>query len=318
LLQKSNWPDHLLLWFVPILILEHLNQEVSRLLTALSEQLTSSVILFVRQGSWSLAAIGVMSVDSSARNLGTIIPLWVMAGVAALSIGVWKLKQLKTQGWNLPIDWSWIKKGIGVSAAFLLASLALRGLQTFDRYWLEDLGGIQMVGSYVLMQGIASVLMIFLEATLFAFAFPKLINLNYEGRSQEAQQQVRQMLFQTVLVAILFSIISWLLLPYFLKWIGNPIYIQALPLYPWVLSAAVINTLSMVPNLALYARGRDKPIIYSNVCALIVFVAVTWLLSGTQGSLAVIFGVNTAFFCILSWQSIAYLLLVKQENSIRK
>jgi O-antigen/teichoic acid export membrane protein len=314
LLSQSSWPDPLIWWFVPIVFLEHINQEISRIFTALSEQIASSLILFIRQGSWNLIAIFLMSVDPSTRNLNIVMPLWAIAGFIALSLGVWRLNKLKTEGWHLPIDWAWVRQGIVVSAAFLVATLALRGLQTFDRYWLEDLGGIELVAGYVLMQGVASVLMIFLESTLFAFSYPALIKCHHEGKHQEARQQVRHMLFQTILFSALFSLVSWILLPYFLAWVGNPVYQQAIALYPWVLSAVVINAISMVAHFALYAQGKDKPIIYSNIGALLVFVITTWLFSRTHAGLAVPIGLNAAFFCILIWQSIAYMLLVRQEN----
>lgn len=191
LLMQSGWPSYLLYWFVPILMLEHFNQEVSRLLTALSEQLTSSVILFIRQGSWAIAIIALMYLDSSTRNLNVVMALWAVAGITAACTGIWKLKQLKTEGWQLPINWAWIKKGIGVSAAFLIATLALRGVQTFDRYWLEALGGIEMVGAYVLLIGIAGTMLTFLDAAVFAFAYPNLIRLHHENKPQEAQKQVK-------------------------------------------------------------------------------------------------------------------------------
>ncbi|MEY4030026.1 MAG: hypothetical protein RJA90_1225, partial [Bacteroidota bacterium] len=172
LLAQSGWPNIMIWWFFPILVLEHINQEISRLLTTLSEQLASSCILFIRQGSWNLAVIVIMSASPEVRALNMMMPLWFLSGVVALGLGIWKLKTLNTSGWSLAIDWSWVKKGLRVSSLFLAATLALRGLQTFDRYWIEALGGIEMVASYVLAQGIASVLLIFLESTLFAFAYP--------------------------------------------------------------------------------------------------------------------------------------------------
>lgn len=307
LLSQSAWPNPLVWWFVPIVFFEHINQEISRIFTALSEQIASSVILFIRQGSWNFIAIVLMIVSPNMRNLEIIMPLWAMAGLAALCLGIWRLKALKTEGWHLPIDWTWVRQGIVVSATFLAATLALRGLQTFDRHWLEKLSGIELVAGYVLMQGVASVLMIFLESTLFAFTYPTLIKFNHEGRHREARQQVQYMLFQTILFSALFSLVSWILLPYFLVWIGNPIYQQAIVLYPWVLSAVVINALGLVVHFALYAQGRDKPIIYSNIGALLVFVITTWAFSWTRADLAVPIGLNAAFLSILIWQSTVYL-----------
>lgn len=314
LLNQSGWPSYLIWWFLPILLLEHFNQEVSRLLIALSEQLTSSVILFVRQGSWAIAIIALMYVDPGARNLSVVMALWGLAGLAAAGIGIWKIKQLKTEGWALPIDWRWIKKGIAISAAFLIATLALRGVQTFDRYWLESLGSIEQVGAYVLLIGIAGTLLTFLDAAVFAFAYPNLIKLNHQHKHEEANKQVRLLLLQTLTMCALFGVTSWLVLPYFLEWIGNPFYQQTAHWYPWLLAAMTIYAISMVPHYALYARGADKPIIYSHIAALLGFVSTTALSSQLLGAGSVLVGLNTAFIVILLWKCTAYLNLIHREK----
>lgn len=317
LLMQSGWPSYLLYWFVPILMLEHFNQEVSRLLIALSEQLTSSVILFIRQGSWAIAIIALMYLDSSTRNLNVVMALWAVAGIAAAGTGIWKLKQLKTEGWQLPINWAWIKKGIAVSAAFLIATLALRGVQTFDRYWLEALGGIEMVGAYVLLIGIAGTMLTFMDAAVFAFAYPNLIRLHHENNPQETQKQVKVLLWQTIALSGVFAVISWIALPYLLAWIGNPLYQESAHWYPWLLAAMTLNALSMVPHYALYARGQDKPIIHSHMAALAVFVGTTALLAPTHNMQAVLIGLNAAFASILLWKSIAYLLFLQQHKQAK-
>lgn len=309
LLLQSGWPTYLIWWFLPVLLLEHFNQEVSRLLIALSQQLTSSVILFVRQGIWAIAIIALMYFEANTRNLNAVMALWVCAGVAAASIGIWKIKQLKTSGWELAIDWRWIQKGIAISTAFLVATLALRGVQTFDRYWLEALGSIEMVGAYVLLMGVAGTLLTFLDAAVFAFAYPNLIKLNHEHNHQEAKRQVRILLTQTMALSAVFALVSWITLPYLLSWIGNPIYQQFAHWFPWLLLAMTINAINMVPHYALYARGIDKPIIYSHITGLVGFVIVTWFASETLGTIAILIGLNAAFVIILVCKGFAYLAL---------
>ncbi|MEJ2023339.1 MAG: hypothetical protein P8X43_15340, partial [Maritimibacter sp.] len=240
-LSRAGWPEHLVWWFFPILMLEHFNQEISRLLVVLSEQITASLVLFVRQGSWAIAVIALMSGNTDSRNLDTAMVLWACAGIAAALLGSWKLRRLQMGGWRKPIDWSWIRSGVAVSAVFLIATLALRGMQTVDRYWLESLVNIETVGAYVLFLGVAGAMMVFLDAGVFSFTYPALINHAHRNESSLARAKVRQMLFQTVALSLAFGIVSWTLLPYLLHWVGNPIYQNALNLYPWVLAATTIN-----------------------------------------------------------------------------
>lgn len=315
LLTYVDWPGKLALWFFPLLMLEHFNQEISRLLIALSEQLTASMIMFVRQGSWAIASATLMVFEPATRNLEAVMALWTTAGICAAMIGLFKLKALAMSGWRKRVDWTWIKRGVTVSSMFLIATLAVRGVQTLDRYWIEALNGIDLVAAYVLLLGVASTLIVFLDAGVFTFTYPSLIKHNNDKHHEIANRKVRKMLVQTLLISAGFAVSSWLSLPWLLDWIGNPVYHEAINLYPWLLAAMTINALSMVPHYGLYARGCDKPIIYSHISSLIVFVLFTWAISHLTPEMAIPIGINAAFFVILIWKGIAYIEVIKDDKS---
>lgn len=276
-------------------------------MVALSQQIAASVINFVRQGSWAIASVLLLNFYAPSRNLNTVLALWAIAGVAAAGMGIWKLQQMNMRGWRSTIDWQWIKKGIAISGVFLLATLALRAINTVDRYWLESLGGIDMVAAYVLLFGVAGTLMIFLDAGVLAYTYPALIQHYHKNEHVQAAARVSKVLWQTAILSGIFAVVSWLLLPYLLRWIGKPVYLENLHLYPWLLLATVLNALSMVPHYGLYAQGHDKPIIFSHVASLFFFLISTWLLSDRFGPMAVLMGLNLAFALILAWKSLAYL-----------
>jgi O-antigen/teichoic acid export membrane protein len=305
-LPQAGWSRDLLLWFFPILVFEHLNQEISRLLVALSEQITASLILFMRQGSWGLAIVGLMIADASMRQLQAVMACWLAAGVIAACLGLRKIRQLRLGGWHRPVDWQWVKTGAKLSLAFLLATLALRGVQTIDRYWLQSLTNIETVGAYVLFLSMAGTLMVFLDAGVFAFAYPELIDLHHKQRNAQAHRKVKQLLIHILLAAAAFGVISWLLLPYLLQWINKPLYVENMWLYPWLLLATVINALGMAPHYGLYAQRRDKAIIGSHIAAMVAFAMSVWLLSQTLPTLAVPLGLVIFFTVILVSKAAAY------------
>ena len=311
LLRYVGLPTHLILWFAPLLALELFNQEVYRLLSALSHQNFASMLLFMRQGSWGLMIVALLAWSTENRHLDAVMALWTLAGLFTSVLGILKLKRLQIGGWSLPIDVVWIRKGITLSATFLVATLALRGVQTIDRYWLESLGGIEVVGAYVLFLGMAGALMVFLDAGLFAFAYPELIRLVHEGDHMLVRKRMWQMLVQTLAMSTAFTLFSWFVLPILLNWIGNPVYSSAFYLYPWVLAAVIINALGMVPHYMLYAYGKDGPIIASHLTALPAFVLATWLVSTVHSLLAVPIGIVASFILILIWKAIACLRLYR-------
>lgn len=313
-LARTGWPEHLVWWFVPILILEHINQELSRLLIVLSQQITASVILFVRQGSWAIAAVALMGWNASNRNLDTAMMLWSCAGVAAAGLGLWKLRRLRLGGWRKRVDWSWIRKGVRISGAFLVATLALRSIQTVDRYWLQDLAGIEVVGAYVLFIGISGALMVFLDAGVFSFIYPELLRHAHNNEYEIFHRKIWRMLIMVLFLSIGFAVSSSIVLPYLLNWIGKPIYVREMSLYYWILTAMVINAIGWVPHYALYAGGHDRPIILGHIAALPAFVLTVWALGHIYAAEAVPIGLCIAYAVVLLSKTFAYWRVVRTDN----
>lgn len=314
ILGHLGWSVETLLWFVPILVLEHLNQEISRLLTALSEQVASSLILLIRQASWGVGSIFLMATDLENRNLGVVFELWAIAGIIALCLGTIKLWHLRTGGWLLRIDWRWVKRGVLVSSSLLLATLAVRGVNTIDRYWISDLGGAEMLAAYVIMQSIASALTLFLESTLFSFLYPKLIVLTHERELKKAHHYVKKAYSSVLISCLLFSLLSILALPHIFQWLDNPAYTRFSYLYPFILLISGLNALGAVSNFGLYARGENNHIVFSSIGSLVVFSGTTYVLSGLLSGLAVIAGLVAAMSCSFLWQTAAYSLVVRRER----
>ena len=306
---KGLLPWHLAGWFFALLVLEHLNQELGRLLVAISEQLLASVILFLRQGTWAIAVTALMAVEPATRSLDYVLGAWTVGGMVAVLAGAYRLTQLHIAGWQKKIDWNWITTGLKVSIPFLVATFAIRGVFTLDRYWLQSLGGLDILGVYVLFMGIGGALMAFLDAGLFAFSYPGLISAYQKKQPALFYKSVRTLLVQTGMLSAAFSVVSLLLISPLLSWLGNSLYVAQQNLYPWVLIAMVLYALGMVPHYALYAQGIDRPIIHSHIASLVVFVIATWLFSQRWPLLAVPLGLCSAFALILVWKGWAFFRL---------
>lgn len=300
-------------WFVPILLFEHLNQEISRLLIALSKQTVASINLFLRQGIWALVAVAIMVFDEDARHIELIFSLWLISGIFAAISGSCFIYKLQFGGWSGCVDISWIKKGIKTSAYFLMATLALRGVQTFDRYWLESLTDLNAVGAYILFVGVAGTAMTFLDAGVYSFSYPKLISAHNCSNKVEFDRVLKSMSLLTVAFIAIFIGVSLVLLPYLLDWIGQDVYIKYSDLYIWVLLATVFNALSMIPHYALYAHRKDKAIVFAHCASAFVFVASTVILIYWDKEHAVPLGVAAAFAFIFLFKSWVYIKQVKNS-----
>lgn len=302
-------PWHVVGWFMVLLVLEHLNQELMRLLIAISDQLAAGVALFLRSGAWAIVIIILMLIDPSMRNFESILAAWAVGGGGAFLFAITRVFRLGIGGWHKRIDWHWVRLGIKVALPLLVATLALRGVYTLDRYWLEALAGLEVLGAYVLFIGIAGAMMSFLEAGIFAFSYPCLITAFQQDRPAEYRRELKRLLGQTLLLAVIFVIIAVLMIGPVLSWLDRPLYIEQQGMFPWILLATFLYALGMIPHYALYAQSQDRPIIHTHISSLIIFIIVTWLFSTLWPDIAIPLGLCVTFFSVLLWKSYAYFRL---------
>lgn len=303
-------PWHLAFWFFVLLVLEHCTQELMRLLITISEQITASLVLFLRSGAWAIIIVALMLVLPELRSLEVILFSWTVGGAVAALLAFLRLHRLGVGGWQeAKVDWSWIKRGIRIALPLLMATLAVRGLYTFDKYWLQVLAGQEILGAYVLFIGIANALMSFLDAGVFAFSYPTLITTFQQRQASEFKYELKRLLIQTIVLSCLFVVVALLLIDPLLQWLDRPLYIEQKGMFSWVLLGAFIFAIGMVPHYALYAQNQDRPIIQSHIASLIIFFSVTWFFSLHWSYIAIPLGLCIAFFSIALWKLYAFFRL---------
>ena len=303
-------------WFLVLLVLEHLNQEMMRFLVAISEQLLASVALFFRAGAWAVVVVFVMAFNPPLRNLETVFLAWALGSVAALLLTGVRMYQLKLGNWCKRIDWTWIRQGIRIALPLLAATLAVRGVYTLDRYFFERLAGLEVLGAYVLFISLANAMVSFLEAAVHVFSYPALITAFQQKNPVQYRYELQRLFYQTLILASAFTAVALLTIEPLLHWLGKPIYQEYQRMFVWILSATFLYSLGSVPHYALYAQGRDQPIIHSHFACLFVFIVATWLFSLHWLSVAVPLGLNAAFLLMLAWKTYAFIRLTPQPYQL--
>lgn len=306
-------PWYLFGWFFVLLILEHINQELMRLLIAMSEQLTASIILFLRSGSWAIIITIWMLFEPSMRTLESVLAAWVCGGSIALILAFYRLYCLNIKLESVRVDWHWIIRGLKVAVPFLLATLAIRAVFTIDRYWFEELRGLDVLGAYVLFMGMANALLAFLDAGVFSFSYPKLIESYNKKEYSVFRLGLKNMVMQTLFITVIFTVISVFAVEPFLKLIDKPFYIENLDIFYWSIGVLILYSVSSIPHYGLYAQGYDKSIVFSHFLALFVFLLVTRFLSDIYQDKAVFMGLVSTFTVLLIWKTWAFYRLTPRQ-----
>lgn len=286
------------LFFLGFLItLEHLNQELMRLLIIDKKMVLANNLLFIRAGLWCYVIIGCMIFSLVEKQLNNILYAWIGFDLIALIVGLLALKKGLVFNKSQKIQIEWLKNGLKTCIPLLISTLILRAITTVDRLWLEQLEGLEVIAAYSLFIGLTNAIISFLETGVFSFIYPKMIQEN--DNSANFRLLVRKMLLQSLGLSLCISLVLVISFPYFLNWIGKDLYYTYKNIFYVVLFANFIYCISMVPHYILYAKHKDMKIIISHVIGLGVFILSTLAFIAGGVPVAVAYGLCCAFISIL-------------------
>lgn len=266
-------------WFYLILTLEHLAQESYRLLVVLKQPLKAGLVFFIRAGLWAYPIIFVMMKNPETRFLTTVWGGWASGIFLCLILSSFIFYRLDWSSIKrVPINWEWIKKGIKIALPFFFSTLALRGIYTFDRYFLKYYWGESAVGVYTFYSGIANVMQYFIDAAIVVIYYPKLVSSFKLGNINEYLIYLRQMTFAILFAVVIIIGCLCLCIWPFLNYIGKTAYSENITVFWILLAANGVITLGYIPHYALYAMGRDKEIVIATFLAFFICVMLYFFL----------------------------------------
>jgi O-antigen/teichoic acid export membrane protein len=295
-------------WFYILLVLEHISQEMYRLLVTLSRPTMANTVLFLRSGAWIFLAIAVAYQYVSLRSLSTFWLSWLIG--VAISI-VLALVSLRNMPWKAafgkPIDWPWLKKGAKIALPFFLATMSFMGIQFADRYFLQYFWGEATVGIYTFYVNIANVIHTFILTGVIMILYPRIVEAYEKNRFDQYKSLMNKMAIGIVGGLVILPPLAAVLITPVLDLVGKQIYAEQSSIFIIMLGTVSLLTLSYIPHYALFVRHLDKTIIWGTFAALAVAIIANSLLVPT-------YGLNGAAFATLS--SMATLVIIKGAAAI--
>ncbi|MBP0639835.1 lipopolysaccharide biosynthesis protein [Cupriavidus sp. AcVe19-6a] len=278
-LPKALWG-----WLLALLVLEHLAQEMNRLLISMSRPLWAGLTLFFRGGMWSLLAIVWLQLFSNSRTLSTVLFAWSLGVSSSLVIAALPFLKLNWSSVRLPVDWRWLWKGTMVAAPLLVATLALKVPFAFDRFLVNFVASPDVVGVYVFYAGITNAILALIDAGVIAFTLPALIRSVTDGGFAEQMSRFSKAIFtSTILVALL----ATLIVKPVLLLIGREIYVEHISIFYVLLATISIFCLGLIPHYGLYALRCDRWLIIGNICGAVIFLSIGYPFCRWLGALGV-------------------------------
>lgn len=293
-------PWSTIVWFYVLLIFEHVTQEFHRWLIALSQPLKATILVFFRSAFWKYLWVVWALSRPGELSLTSIWIAWTVGDLMALFLAVlWVVIPHKTGFWEESIDWEWIKQGIKVSLPFFLASVALWGCFTIDRYVLKWYHGEADVGIYTFFTGIARIVAVAADAGVFLILLPKIILAYQTGSTADYRKYLKNMILG-VLVTVGFCTLAILVgIGPLLGLVAKTEYVQNQHLIKPILAAMGVYCLGLIPYSVLYSKKRDKAIVAASLIAFFISIAANLALVPRHG------GAGAAYATLLSMSGFA-------------
>ena len=303
------------IWFFALLLVEHVSQEINRLLIVMGNQLMASCVLFVRIGSWVIVVLPLMYYLPEYRSLEFLFGAWFLGGLSAVLFGALIIK-VNVINWSwYQIDFKWLKQGFRVGAFFLLASLCFRGLLTFDKYVVEMLNSAEILGVYVFYISLVIGGFSFLDPAVFTFLYPRLVE-SYQKQDKETFKKVlNELIISTLLISSLLVVFMWFAVPFIIGWIDKPIYMDYLDSLVVIIGVGFVFVIGHIPHYALYAMKGDKWIVFSHIASLLVFLLLVLLMNQGEGIETVTMALLLSFSCLFLIKSMGY-IYTKRHSSL--
>lgn len=282
-----------LIFLAVLIVLEHLNQEMMRLLIVDNKAVLANNLLFIRSGLWCYVVILLMFSHIIDANLSNVLLFWMVFNSVALFIGIFYFFQDIHFRNSKKLSNQWLINGLKICLPLLFSTLIVRAITTLDRIWLEKLEGLEVIAVYALFVGLTNSLISFLETGVFSFIYPKLIA--ERDSPQNFKNLIKKMTIQaSILIAVISSGLS-IFLPFLLKWVNKETYFAYYNIFYLILIANIFYCLSMIPHYILYAKSKDSKIVLSHIFSLIVFVISTLIIVYNQMPVAVAYGLLCTF-----------------------
>ncbi len=285
-----------------LVFLEHICQEWNRILISLGKSLEASVVLFLRGGAWSIAVILIMFLYDSLRNLDVILVGWIIGLMLPLYICLLETLKLRKKSKGIfTIDLLWIKKGILVSISLFIASLAIKATVTFDRFFIGDLGGEEVVAAYVIYISISNAILSSVDAAVVSFMFPSIIKSAHQKNKTEFDQICKIFLIRCMGIALFFAVGVALLIEPMMDVFQLQQYVKHVAMVNWILLYVVITVAALPFHLGLYSFNEDKIIMKISILSAVVFFIMSgYFMINNMPPISIIYAVVIASLIVLS------------------
>jgi O-antigen/teichoic acid export membrane protein len=286
--------------FLVILYLEHILNEIFRILIPLNRIVYANVIHFLKVCSSTLFPLLIILIFKKA-TLVLILNTWLVTlllFLIVLAVAHLKLNHFR----SFKFSSSFITAGLKTSTYYLAISILGRSLFTLDKFFVNHISGTSEVGIYTFYYSMAFTLQTLIETSFITPSMHEML------KSKNLKNTFYSLLFKVVSTGLVIGGGLILAKDQILTFLNKEAFLEDFQLLYIFLIAALLFSMASATMMPLYAKKKDREILISFMLSFIIFI----LLSLTH---------NTNFYSIalnmaLSFLSLFFFLLIQFRRTI--
>lgn len=261
-----------------LVIFEHLGQEFFRTYIALRKPLFANILLFLRTGIWAgIIVINLIFVSEFRITIAEILQLWLFFTFLTCVLGVAFYPGISSF-FKTRVDFSWIKKGIGVGLTMFLSTICLKIIEYSDRYLITYFLGKVDLGVYALYFQLANLINVMVFTMYISFVYPDIIQAVHEKDLAGVKKGMKTIKNKTYFLIGLYAAFSIIFIPFFLDYIGKEELYANVPIFYILLVGCLLLNLSFSYHYMIVGYEKEIQIFKATFIACIFNVVANMVL----------------------------------------
>lgn len=308
-MNESFLFDFLLVCFAVHLCLETVNINVARFLIPLGRPLASNLLLFL-SNLWIAPVILILELGEIELILSQVIVFWLVGSAVSTVFG-YVLLNKATKKWIFPfVDIGWISSILMKSVMFFLATLLFRTILGLDKFLIESVLDLKVVGIYATFLSIGTGVISLLEAGVSAWRYPELVSLLQQKDFLAAKGLYKNYLWENALFCAFLVTVLVVLFPIVVQYFMAAEFNNNISIFYWIMGGVFMFGCSLPSQYLLYGLEKDHVFIFIYLSSLVVMLVVGYFLVPILGYIGsgVMMGLTLSSVAILRFTLASKLL----------
>jgi len=279
LFSYSGINPEYLMYFIALIVLEHIGQELTRFLINASQQLEAAWVLFFRTGLWVYVFISLDIVIGGELSVNHLFLFWFCGSILAIIFAFKRLGYPVGLIQKRLIKLNTLRQSLKTGLKFLAGAAILKFIFFIDKLIIGSFNSDTDLAAYILILTVVWGAFATLEPAIFSFSYPKLLKYSSIDLRSEFQSEVKFLTISTLISASLIGFLVYILLKFLITFHLDKYSSQFEDISFIIIFAGLLFIISYVPHYICYSLGLDKKILISNLIMLFTFSIVVLFFS---------------------------------------